>query len=213
VRTHLLILLCLVAAAAQAGTVDFDSISATCCFADVTPGTGRGPFLNFGWMTIDGGVVMNSSGWAGKVTTAPNLYGTADSSKLADDSLLPGFITMAFPTPISGLGFDIINGSVSSYFTATAYDALLNVVDTDVVELGCFECSSGAIGGMTLTGDISRVIVTSGQGAGYIDFAVDTIVGDGAVPEPGTFGLFIAGGIVAVLSRWRARRIDSSRLS
>ncbi len=203
-KIRILVIFCLAAVAAQAGVTNFDSIAASCCFSDVYPGTGRGPFLDFGWMTITGGAVMSNDGWGGVATTAPNLYGTSDMYPLGDYSWLPGFITMTFASPVSDLTFDVINGYYSSSFTATAYDLSATIVDVQSVNLGCYSCS-GSIGAIALAGQISMVVLVSGQGSGVIDFAVDTIQ-SGAVPEPGTFaltGLALAGWIFGVRRRRR----------
>ncbi len=190
--------------------IDFDSISATGFFADVTPGAGRGPLLTFGDVTVDGGVVMSNAGWGGMATTSPNLYGTTDAYELADGSKLPAYVTGVFDTAgaYDGITLDIINGWDAATFTLTAYDAFGDVLTNTSVDLAAYQLS-GSVATVSLSGlsGLKSFKVTSSQQTGYVDFAVDTIrLKDGAVPEPGTLALFAGAGIAGLGFVVRRRR-------
>jgi hypothetical protein len=200
VVTALLFLGCVPLANAAPIMVDFDSIAATCCYGDVIPNTGRGPQLTFGILQINNGVVMDNSGWGG-ATTLPNLYGTCDFCTLADGSTLPGNIDMIFASPVSSVGFDVINGFNASQFFGYAFDSNGLLLGTDMLDLNCINCG-GDVGHMSFAfGGISQVVVTSLQGAGNVDFAVDTISYN-AVPEPGSLMLLGSG----VIGLWSQRK-------
>ncbi|MEP7364607.1 MAG: PEP-CTERM sorting domain-containing protein [Acidobacteriota bacterium] len=189
---------------APAAIVDFDSISASCCFSDVTPGGARGPVLVFGNATFDGGVVMDNTGWNDMETSFPNLYGTSDYSELSDFSVLPGFITITFLSPVSFVTLDIINGSDASDFTLSAYDGLSALLGSSVVSLTSFGQPGSVASASVNFAGIKSVIITSAQGEGSIDFAIDTVnFSDTGVPEPATW-LSVAGGL-AVLALRRKR--------
>jgi hypothetical protein len=179
-------------ASAAPVTVDFDSIAATCCYGDVIPNTGRGPQLTFGILQINNGVVMDNSGWNNLATTAPNLYGTSDYAALNDGSLLPGNIDMIFSSPVSNLGFDLINGFGAAAFTTYAFDSNGNILGFDIENLNCFGCGGEVAHVAFGFGGISEIAIISGQPTGSIDFAVDTITYN-PVPEPGTLMLLGTG--------------------
>ncbi len=188
----------------QAGIVDFDSIPASCCYADVTPGGARGPLLVFPGVTFDGGVVMDNTGWFDRETTAPNLYGTSDRFPLHDGSMLPGSITAVFTTPLSLVSLDVINGLSAATFTLSAYGAGSVFLGSRAISLATFT-SPGDVGSLSLggIGPIHSILLTSNQGAGNIDFAIDTVTFD-PVPEPGTL-LLVGAGLTGLALRRRRR--------
>lgn len=200
----------LTAMQAFAGTVDFDSVSVTCCYSDVTPGGNRGPFLDYGTVTFDGGVIMNGdTGWGGMETTPNNLYGTSDTSALADASLLPGTITISFVSPTDFVTLDVINGTNQDPTTVTlsAYDSSNAFLGSTSVDLTAYR-SVGSVKNAALNlAGMKTIIITSNQGEGATDFAIDTVsFTDSAVPEPTTW-FSLGGGLVALgYRRIRAKR-------
>lgn len=191
-----------VAAGASAAVVTFDDVDAPCCFGGVTPGGLLGPTLTYGPLTINGGVILNgNSGWAGLQTSDPNVYGTSDFLDLADDSLLPGSITMLFSTAQSFVGFDVINGFVAARFSVNVYDALDALIGGATFSLDQYP-TAGAVGSVAFSvPGIRKITVESSQAQGQKDFAVDTIT---HVPEPATVALL--GIALAGLAASRRRR-------
>jgi hypothetical protein len=192
------------APSAQADIVNFDSIPATCCYSDVAPGTGRGPVLVFPGVTFNGGVVMNNTGWANLETSPSNLYGTSDFLPLHDGSLLPGIISAVFSSAVTSVRLDVINGLVGADFTMTAFGAGHSFLGSTFVSLADYP-TAAAVGSLSLSGlgGIYSIEITSGQGDGDIDFAIDTVEFT-PVPEPGTLVL-IGTGLATMLARRRRR--------
>lgn len=195
-------------AKSEAVTIDFDSIPASCCYSHVLPGGPRGPVLALPDVTLNGGVVMDNTGWAGLAPSAPNLYGTSDFFPLADASLLPGFITISFSSSVSSVMMDIINGYGASTFTLSALDVSGLLIGSSSIFLPGFP-SPSAVGSLAFSGPgIYYVMVTSAQSPGSIDFAIDNLTfALTPAPEPSTFillGAGIAG--IGILRRVRKNR-------
>jgi len=192
--------------AASAAVMNFDGVTAPCCYNQVTPGGPLGPVVTDGFLSVNGGVILDgASGWAGKQTSSPNVYGTSDFLPLQDSSLLPGKITGTFDGPVTDLSFDIINGHLAASFTVNLYNASHGIIAMVVIPLDAYP-GSGAVHHVGFSGysGIRSFEVLSGQGSGSIDFGIDTI--DYTVPEPSTFFLMSAGLLaIPMLRRIRNR--------
>jgi hypothetical protein len=189
----------------NAGIVDFDSIAATGFYTDVTPGGARGPYLVFADVTFDGGVVMSNAGWNNLSTTPPNLYGTSDYHPLADNSLLPGKITAVFNNFVSAFSFDLINGSQAANFAVNLYDAGSNFLVSFIFLAGDYGSGNERtyLSTTSLPGGVKKIEWLSFQGAGNIDFAIDTF-NYTQVPLPGAVWLLGSG--LLGLASWRRFR-------
>jgi hypothetical protein len=188
---------------AVAANIDFDSITTPGFYDDITPGGAQGPVLAFPGLTFDGGVVMNETGWLNLATTKPNLYGSSDYLPLADNSLLPGVIKGTFTTVSDIIAMDVINGKAASTFTLKAYNAASVLLASASVALNAFG-AGGEVGTLAIVKPgIKWFEVVSAQGAGHIDFAIDTVgyCQCPVVPVPGTLLLF--GSVFMGLLGWR----------
>lgn len=201
---------CVSGTPALAGRVDFDAIAATGSFGDVVLGGPRGPLLVFPGITMDGGVVINSSLGGGGIgdlaITPPNMYATSDDPFFVEGLRLPGYITGTFTDPATYIALDIIQGYETGTFTLTAYSGATWLGEKSVL-LGCIydlECAAP-----TRRVSLSAPGITSftvGGGGFPTVFAVDT-VSFTAIPEPGSLLLLGIGlaGLVAYSGRLRQR--------
>jgi hypothetical protein len=177
-------------------------------FTDVTPGGKYGPAISVNGVSFIGGVVLNDSGYGLEATTQPNLYATTDYVMLADHSTLLGSITAALMNPASSVSLDIANGNTKADFTLSGYSACATLLAYDTISLNDF-AFPGAVGLATISAPgIAFFTVTSGQGKGNIDFAIDTVSASTAdVPEPSRIaGLLGLGGMGVIGLAWRRRR-------
>jgi hypothetical protein len=190
------------ATVAQATVViDFDHVQAPPFYVNVTPGGALGPLLVFPEVTLDGGVILNSSGWNNWNTSDPNIYATSDFIELADGSMLPGMITGTFNGLADSISLDVANGFGAGDFTLTAYDANDQVVDSDTVSLASFP-NPGMDGSLSVSGaNIAWFTVTSSQSAGSKNFAIDTLTFKMQLPAPGALALLGLAGLCGVRRR------------
>ncbi len=202
-----LCLVCIPQARASVITVDFDNM-AGCCTANLSNSSGASPspWLTFGIMRIDGGMVVADP----NATSAPNVYAAFGAAPPSSNNVgHSGSIEMMFSSAVSNLGFDVINGGMPSGFMAFAYDPNGNQLGVDIVQLSCSSCI-GDVGHVSFNfGDIGKVIVVTGPAATLSHFAVDTVsfTAPAAVPEPASLAL-LGSGIIAL---WSMRKRFSSR--
>jgi hypothetical protein len=184
-------------------TVNFDNMSAACCVGnDNTTHDVLSKWSSFGIMRIDGGMVMQDP----YATSAPNVYEAFNvlppiSNNLPGSSNnVPHQIEMIFASPVSNVGFDVINGGAPSTFTAYAFGSGGYSLGTETFTLNCANCA-GQVEHVTFDfGGIGEVVVRSGTSStNFIDFAVDTVKFSVA-PEPGGLAL-LGSGIVALWSQ------------
>jgi PEP-CTERM motif len=183
-------------------TVNFDNMSAACCAGNNnTTQDVLSKWLSFGVMRIDGGMVMQDP----HATSAPNVYEAFNvlpplSNNLSGSNNVPDRVEMLFASPVSNVGFDVINGGAPSTFTAYAFGSGGNALGTETFTLNCATCT-GAVEHVSFDfGGIGEVVVRSGaSSANFIDFAVDTVKFS-TVPEPGGLAL-MGSGIVALWSQ------------
>jgi hypothetical protein len=189
---------CVPLASASQITVNFDNIAATCCVGDATTSNGFGSWMTFGVMRIDGGMVIADP----NATSAPNVYAVLSVLPPNSRNLPLGNVEMMFSSPVSNIGFDVINGNAASAFTAYAFGSGGNPLGTETFNLNCGTCT-GAVGHVTFDiGGISEVLVRSRPSAtNFTGFAVDTVTFS-TVPEPGSMA-FLGSGIIAL---WSVRR-------
>ncbi len=200
--------------ASFASTITFDEpqfSGAPLHFALATPGGAFGPLITVGGVTFNGGVVLNgATSFASEETTVPNLYETFDAHfTLADVSQLPGIVSAAPATPASSISLDIFDGHSASDFTLTGFAADNSVVNSETIFLHSFNSSVPdplSIGTASISGPaISYFTVTSSQGAGLIDFGIDT-VNVTLVPEPASIVLSGIGIMICLCVAARRRR-------
>lgn len=191
----------------KADTVNFDNVTAPCCFFNST----YSPFVAPN-ITFTNGVVQSNVGWDNLATTAPNLYATSDFFTLANGTLLPStVITGTFTNGTgSNLSLDIINGNGASLFTVNLYDALNNLIDSATIGLTGFGPPSGTNVGTVSFADsgISYFTVTSGQASGEVDYAIDTVNFTStptATPEPASLAL-LGTGLLGLIGIKRSRK-------
>ena len=180
------------AGAANAQSVNFDEFTSppvTCCYGN--PVTGP---LVYPAVTIhDGansGQVMDGSGWQNDQTSGQNLFGTTS-----------GTINFDFSSPVSGLAFDLINGTDASRFTVSVFGTGDVLLDSQIVSLGSWFTQSGNVGHVSFADSgITNAVIT-----GNNDFAVDTInFNVSGVPEPSTWAMMLLGfGAIGFATRRR----------
>jgi len=174
------LVLALGAGAARADVVNFDEFTSppvTCCYSD----TGVSGPLTYAHVTIEdavgSGFVMNGDGWDNMQTSGANLFGSRSGS-----------VNFNFSTGVSGLNFDLINGTDATTFTINLFDASATLIASHNIDLNSFG-GPGSVGHLAFaeTGIHSAVIT------GNDDIAVDTIGFSAGVPEPATWALMIGG--------------------
>jgi hypothetical protein len=181
------------AGAARADVVNFDEFTSppvTCCYID----TGVSGPLVYAHVTIEdavgSGFVMNGDGWDSMQTSGDNLFGSKSGS-----------VNFNFSVGVSGLNFDLINGTGATTFTIKLLDAAENIIGTHTIDLGGFGDPS-SVGHLAFAESGIRAAVITGNN----DIAVDTIGfnAGNAVPEPATWALMIGGfGLAGVSLRRR----------
>ena len=187
--------LALNASGAASANVTFDEFTSPpidCCYG--SPGFGPVVYPD---VTIrdanNSGDIMNGTGWNNNQTSGQNLFGTTSGS-----------MEFLFTNAISGLTFDLING------TPSPVNFLVSIFDMNSVLITSQIVSAGSYGG---TGNVQNVsFANSGIGrtliSGSPNFAVDTIIfSQSAVPEPATWAMMLLGfGAVGTALRRSRRR-------
>ena len=177
-------------ASASVNFDEFTSPPIDCCYG--APGTGAVVYPD---VTIrDGnnsGDIMNGTGWNNNQTSGQNLFGT-----------LSGSMEFLFTNPVSGLSFDLINGTSASNFLISIFDANNVLISSQTVALGSYGGSGNVQNVSFGNSGIGRTLIT-----GSPNFAVDTInFAQGAVPEPATWAMMLLGFSAAGTALRRSRR-------
>ncbi len=180
-------------------------------FALVSTGGAFGPEIHVGGVTFNGGVVLNESAFAGEAATTSNLYATFNGHFLLQDgSSLPGIIAGTLASAATSISLDVFNGHSAANFTLTGFSAGNSIVASDTVFLTAFNsmapAQNSSVGSLNIGGpSIAYFTVTSNQGAGLTDFAIDT-VNITATPEPASIVMWGPGIVVGVFIAVRRRR-------
>lgn len=161
---------------ARAATVlTFNGGSPPGTFAEVTPGGGYGPELVYPDATVDGGVRLTNY-QPREDLLDDEVYATSDFSPLSEGTLLPGAITATFAEPVRGVRLSIQDWFLAAPFRLEAYDADDALLASDVVSLDTFTVDPGDAGTLvTVAEGTARIVVTSLQFPGEIDFAIDNL--------------------------------------
>ena len=176
---------------AASANVTFDEFTVDCCYGS----PGSGPIV-YSDVTIrdanNSGDVMSGAGWNNNQTSGQNLFGT-----------LSGSMEFLFTNSVSGLTFDLINGTSSSQV-----NFLVSIFDMNNVLIASQNVLAGPYGGGSNVQNVS--FANSGIGrtliSGSPNFAVDTIIfSQSAVPEPATWAMMLLG-FGAVGTALRRRR-------
>jgi hypothetical protein len=195
--------LALMSTPAIAVTATFDSVNASPDFGGTAPGGAAGPTVTEAGITFNGGVILNGADFANEETTTPNLYATTDLYPLSDGSSLPGVITGSLSGFANSISLDVANGFSASTFTLNLFNSG-SLIGSSSINLGGYGTGS-AVGALAFSGSLFNSFqVVSGQGAGSIDFGIDTVSIPAAVPEPASWALMIGGmGVVGAAMRRR----------
>jgi hypothetical protein len=141
----------------------------------VTPGGIYGPELVLPDATFDGGVRLTNF-QPREDRLDEEVYATSDFSPLADGSLLPGRITATFTTPVRAVRLSIQDWYRAAYFSLEAYASDDTLLVAETVLLDDFTLDPGDAGRLTTISDgITRIVVSSLQLPGEIDFAIDNV--------------------------------------
>jgi hypothetical protein len=161
---------------AGAGTVvSFGGTTPPGSYDAVTPGGAFGPQLDLPGATIDGGVRLTNY-QPRDDRLDDSVYATSDFSTLADGSGLPGEITVDFATPVRAVRVSIQDWYLSAPFRLEARASDDSVLATDTISLETFTTDPGDAGRLTaLADDITRIVISSMQMPGEIDFAIDNL--------------------------------------
>ena len=192
--------LSLMLGAANAATViTFDEFAAD-NFAQGGMAATRYAALGVTWVTTDDG-----SSWGGNSAGDPGNWGLEGTN----GATFSGYngssynATLTFASSISGFSLDVSRSNGSSAgqsFTVSGYLSG-GLVDSQVVTLGDINTWSS----LSLTGVFDTITWQGSTGTGFSPYGVDNLQWNvGAVPEPETYALMLAGlGLVGLMARRR----------
>ena len=179
------------AASADVNFDEFTSPPIDCCYG--APGSGPVVYPD---VTIrdanNAGDIMNGTGWNNNQTSGQNLFGTTSGS-----------MEFLFTNAVSGLTFDLINGTPSQVnFLVSIFDVNNVLITSQSLPAGSFGGTSNVQNVSFSNSGIGRTLIT-----GSPNFAVDTIIfSQSAVPEPATWAMMLFGFGAAGTALRRSRR-------
>jgi hypothetical protein len=161
---------------AAAGTVvSFGGATPPGSYDAVTPGGAFGPELDLPEATIDGGVRLTNY-QPREDRLDDSVYATSDFSTLSDGSGLPGEITVDFTTPVRAVRVSIQDWYLAAPFRLEGRASDDSLLASDTVSLEVFTTDPGDAGRLTVVADeITRIVISSLQVPGEIDFAIDNL--------------------------------------
>lgn len=191
--------------AVQALTINFDvtadsltPIEAPETFGEAASSSLVGPsvtaFSPLG-VHFDGGVILAGA----RFHNPSNLLATSDFAYLADNTMLPGTITIHFDFAVTAVSMRVING-----YEAGTFDVTADTGERVSLSLTGY-MTAGDSGTVIIRGDaMNSLVVTSSQLPGNRHFGIDDLQAT-PVPEPAATAPLVAGSLL-LAGRMRRRK-------